>query len=177
MVGKGGRLQLATEYPPRKQALLILQVRGMPFSRHVVVELGDQLVGVDSWWAAITQAGGPSRSNKMHMYSGPTARVDPPPLTRHNAARSGMPLARIAEPFKQRAAFVGGLMPGVCFGDPADPRYMQYVLRRMDQACEHCRGAPLGGGAATRLEPHTPQVWQLLQGRHGGLPCESRTRA
>ena len=110
---EGGRLHLAAEHPSRKQVLLILQVRGMPFSRHDVVELGDQLVGVDSWWAAITQAGGPSRSNKMHMYSGPTARVDPPPLTRHNAARSGMPLARIAEPFKQRAAFVGGLMPGV----------------------------------------------------------------
>ena len=56
---EGGRLHLAAEHPSRKQVLLILQVRGMPFSRHDVVELGDQLVGVDSWWAAITQAGGP----------------------------------------------------------------------------------------------------------------------
>ena len=64
---KGGRLQLATEYPPRKQVLLILQVCGMPFSRHGIIELGDHLVGVYYWWAAITHLGGRAVSGALSM--------------------------------------------------------------------------------------------------------------
>jgi hypothetical protein len=62
---KGGRLQL--EYPPCKQVFLILQVCGMPFSRHGIIELGDHLVGVYYWWAAITHLGGRAVSGALSM--------------------------------------------------------------------------------------------------------------
>lgn len=64
---EGGRLHLAAEHPSRKQVLLILQVCGMPFSRHGIIELGDHLVGVDYWWAAITHLGGRAVSGALSM--------------------------------------------------------------------------------------------------------------